>query len=131
MVTAKPKKILLVDDERDVLFYLGNILKRANFEVILSDRGAEAIKLAKEKQPDLIILDIILLDINGGTVATILSEKPSTVNIPIIFLTGIIRKDEELLWRKAGGVKTGKRLVVAKPVSKKELLEVISRILPK
>jgi len=125
MVEKAPKKILIVDDEEDILTYLSNILKRANYQVISASKGREAVDLAIHELPDLIILDIALLDdMDGGDVAFTLSEKPSTADIPIIFLTALMRKDEE---KKLG--KSGRRYMMAKPVTQVELLKMIDKAL--
>lgn len=124
------KKILIVDDEEDILISLGNILKRANFEVISARSGDEAIKSAKEKRPDLIIMDVLMPGIDGGGAAGVLAEDPDTAGIPVVFLTGILTKEEELAVKEEGGRKAGKRFVMAKPVSKEELLEMINKIFP-
>ena len=125
MVENTTKKILVVDDEKDILTYLSNILKRANYRVVLADKGSEAVALATKELPDLIILDIALPgDMDGGDVASVLSEKPSTRDIPIIFLTALMRKDEE---EKLG--KSGSRSMVAKPVTQEELLKAIDKAL--
>ena len=130
MLNNKPKKILLVDDEKDVLVYLGNILGRAHFDVVTAESGQEAIEAARKSSPDLIILDILIPDISGTGVATILSEGESTKHIPIIFLTGMINKQEEALTKKQGaGSVAGSHRVLAKPVNKKELLAAIDKIL--
>jgi CheY-like chemotaxis protein len=118
-------KILAVDDEAEVLEYLSNILKRAGYEIITATNGKDAVKLAVEHKPGLIILDIILPDLDGGEIASILSRNPSTSFIPIIFLTGILTKDEEALVTKSG-----KYPVIAKPVTKEKLLAMIKKILP-
>ena len=130
MQSLYPKKILVVDDEEDALVPLSNILRRAQYAVITTTKGEEAIALSKQKLPDLIILDILLPDIDGGSVAEILSQEPSTAGIPIIFLTGILSKEEELLSKQEGGRKSGKHYMLAKPVTKEDLLQVIQKILP-
>jgi len=124
MPEISPKTILIVDDEEEILGHLKNILKRAGFEVVSATKGKEAIDLAKQVLPDLIILDIIMPDIDGAGVAAALSEVPSCAKIPIIFLTGILTKEEELL-----GKKTGEHRVIAKPVASGELLGVINETL--
>ena len=118
------KKILVVDDEKKALLLLGNILQRANYEVISAITGAEALNLVKENAPDLIILDIVLPDIDGTDIAATLAEDPATKDIPIIFLSGIIMKKGE----PASGQKTGRNYIMAKPVTGPEILEVINRI---
>lgn len=118
------KKILIADDEEEALMRLRNILVRANFQVYSAPCGQEALRLAKSTSPDLIILDIMMPDIDGGDVATLLSEDASTKEIPIIFLTGILTKEEELT-----GKKTGRHLVVAKPILAKDLLVLVNKTL--
>jgi len=114
------KKILVVDDEEEVLIYLSNILKRSDYNVLTASNGKDAVDLAKKGTPDLIILDILLPDMDGGDVAASLERNPSTANIPIIFLTGIITKKEEI-----DGLKSGRHLVLAKPASTDELFKTI------
>ena len=118
-------KILLVDDEQDSLIYLSRILKRANYQVITTSRGKEAIELANHQHPDLIILDIIMPDISGDRVAAMLSENPSTADIPIIFLTVIFTREEE----KVLGRRNGKYYIMAKPAIVEELLKMVRNIL--
>ncbi|OGX41240.1 MAG: hypothetical protein A2984_02455 [Omnitrophica WOR_2 bacterium RIFCSPLOWO2_01_FULL_41_12] len=121
------KKILVVDDEEEILTYLGNILKRAHYEFISTTKGKEVFDLAKSAKPDLIILDVLLPDLQGDEVAALLSQEPATSDIPIIFLTGVlITKEEEDLARK-----TGKHYLMAKPATEKEILEMVNAVLPR
>jgi len=124
-----PKKILIVDDEEDILTSLSIILRLANYAVIFASSGRVAIELARKELPDLIILDVLLHDIDGGSIVNILLEEPTIANIPILFLTGILRNKEDLLIKKEGSGKRGSHFIMAKPVSKEELLEMISKIL--
>jgi adenylate cyclase len=119
-----PKKILIVDDEAEALMHLRNILVRANFQVVSAASGNEALRLARTTAPDLIILDIVMPDMDGADVASVLSEDAATKEIPVIFLTGILTKEEELT-----GKKTGKHLVIAKPILAKDLLELVNKTL--
>lgn len=118
------KSILVVDDEEPTLTYLCHILEREKYKVFSTTKGKEVTEIALNNKPDVIILDIILPDIDGGEVASLLSNNSATANIPIIFLTGILKKDEESF---AG--KTGKHYVLAKPVTKEKLLEMIKKVL--
>ncbi len=89
------KTILLVDDEPDILHILKRGLKVLGFTVITAANGNDAIISAMEQRPDLIILDVLMPDMDGGEVARKLQEFPETRNIPIIFLTGMFPKREE------------------------------------
>lgn len=129
MTLPYPHTILVVDDEQDVVVALGNILKRAQYGVLSAPNGQEALRLAKANQPDLIILDIMLPGLDGGSVAEILSQDSSTANIPVLFLTGILSKEEELTGMQEGGKKSGRHFMMAKPVAKDDLLLKIHKIL--
>ena len=124
MASEAFKKILVVEDEEEVLVFVGNILKRANYEVYSTTSGKEAVAISKRVIPDMIVLDIILPDIDGGKVAEILYEDKTTTDIPILFLTGLITKVEEQLVKKIG-----KRYIMAKPITEEELLNMVKRIL--
>lgn len=125
MSEGNSKKILVVDDEQEILQFLIKVLQRHNYQVIPASTGKEALDLALSENPDLIILDIVLPDIDGGEVAFKLSQEASTANIPIVFLTGMLAKDEQ------PDIKTtGRHFVIAKPVVIEELLEKISQVFP-
>jgi len=125
MTEARLRKILVVDDEEETLTHLSNILKRSNYEVVSTTKGKEALKLAADLLPDLIILDIVLPDMGGSEVASVLVGNPSTAQIPIIFLTGILTKQEG----ESIGGKAGQRYVIAKPAMAEELLQVVNKAL--
>lgn len=120
------KKILVVDDEEEILEHLTNILERAGYTVITTSKGKKVLELAQNQRPDLIILDIVLPDMDGSEVARRLAESPSTAGVPVVFLTGILKKEEEINVEK-----TGKSYIMAKPVTGEDLLEMVSRVLPK
>jgi len=119
------KKVgLVVDDEPDIIEHISSIISSEGFDVISCQSGRQAVKLAEEKQPDFVLLDIFLEDIDGGEVANQLSKNPSTKNIPIIYLTGLVTRQEQKEVSK-----TGKHYVIAKPVLKSELLGLIHKVL--
>jgi two-component system alkaline phosphatase synthesis response regulator PhoP len=66
IVMSQQKKILLVDDEKESLFYLGNFLRRKDYDVVTAEDGKTAIEIAKSQKPDLIILDIVMPEMDGG-----------------------------------------------------------------
>ena len=125
MVDLKGKKILVLDDEEEVLEFLGNILGREGCEAILTTSGKEAVELAKSKLPDLIILDLVVPDMLGGEVSQVLSKDPVTSAIPIIFFSGLNTKEDEKIIRDL----TGRWDVLAKPVTKQEVLLTVRKIL--
>jgi len=112
------KKILIVDDEPDVLVLLGERLIKVGYDVIKASCGKEAIELAVKKLPDLIILDIAMPVMDGSEVASILRSDPKTKDIPILFLTCLFTKHEE----EVCGHLLGQNFFVAKHYDVTELL---------
>lgn len=119
------REILVIDDEDDVREYLSSLLRRWGFKVREGVNGEECLRLVKESKPALIILDIFLPDIDGGEVAQRLEEDEETRDIPIIYLTGLITKEE-----KKEPQKMGRHYIIAKPVLPGELLQTIQKALP-
>ena len=119
------KKILLVDDEQDILDSLGNILRRNNYEVVTTSKGADVLELARSTKPDLLILDVLMPDKDGTEVAIDLENDPTTKDIPVMFLTGMMAKEEELPENKTNKM----HYSVAKPVEKEELLNLITQVI--
>lgn len=117
------KKILVADDEEEVLVHLTNMLKRAKHEILSTSKGKEVTRLAKEFKPDLIVLDIVMPDMDGGEVASALSQDTATADIPIIYLTALITKNEESLVKRSG-----KHYLIAKPTTAEELLGLIDKV---
>jgi CheY-like chemotaxis protein len=118
-------KILLVDDEKDVLLVLTKRLVAQGYIVITADNGHDAITLAKSKAPDLIILDVLMPGMDGGEVAEKLRNDPQTQNIPVIFLTALLAKAEECKEEHT----TARSITFAKPVDTEELLSQIKKLL--
>ena len=107
--------ILIVDDMPENIDVLYNILKN-RYEIIVAKNGEKALKLAKEKLPDLILLDILMPAMDGYEVCKKLKNDESTKVIPIIFLTA--KSNEEDIER---GLKCGVVDYVSKPFNTDEL----------
>jgi len=90
------KKILFVDDEPDIRELLKLDLCDEGYQVILAADGREGLKQAQLERPDLIILDILMPGMDGTEMGSLLKESELTKNIPVIFLTGLKSKEEEL-----------------------------------
>jgi CheY-like chemotaxis protein len=121
------KKILVVDDEGDILQILEAILSKAGYDVIQSTNGHDAIVLAKEKQPDLIILDIKMPEMDGGKVTDILKNYRQTRTIPIIYLSSLVDAGEIDAESHVLGSRIGDMSFVSKSESPEKLLEIIAR----
>jgi CheY-like chemotaxis protein len=120
------KEILVVDDDIIAQNMLRTTLSGAGYSVVTASNGMEGIKLATERLPNLIVLDIMMPDIDGGEVAEILRKDPKTVNIPIIFLSSLVSEEEE----KTGG-KKGIVSFLSKPYNREKLLNEVRRCLYK
>lgn len=119
-------KILIIDDEEDICVSAKSILeKTGKFEVMYSMEAIKGIDVAKRFNPDLILLDIIMPDMEGSDVAERLLQDPSTKDIPVVFLTALAKRSEV-----EGDLGTiGGRFFIPKPVTPAELIERIDSIL--
>ncbi|MBU0468510.1 MAG: response regulator [Candidatus Omnitrophica bacterium] len=113
------KKILIVDDEKGFTSMLKlNLEAIGDFEVKVVNEANNALMTAKQFLPDIILLDIIMPNKEGPDVAIEIRNEPSLKNIPIVFLTATITRDE--VASQNGWI--GGNIFVAKPSSLKELL---------
>ncbi len=119
------KKILIVDDEEDVLLMLEKRLRAKGYFIITATNGNDALMLANSKHPDIIVLDILMPGMDGPEVAIQLQENPKTRDIPIVFLTCLYAKIEEA---KHGHL-VGGDVIFAKPYDSEELVDMINRLL--
>lgn len=122
------RKILIIDDEEDFCHFVKlNLEKTGKFKVLVATKAVEGIHLAKSNQPDLILLDILMPEMDGIQVAEYLLEDQSTKKIPIAFLTALAKKKEV---KDSFGI-IGGRVFIAKPVTPEELIARIEPLLPK
>jgi len=123
------KKILVVDDEKKIRELLELRLSAAGYEVLQAKHGEEGIDQAKKHMPDLILMDVMMPRMDGPEAVRILQEDPETKNIPIIFLTAIITKEEET--SPAFGIKldVAKYRFIAKPFDTPSLLMEIEKLI--
>ncbi len=122
-------KILIVDDKEIDLELLEAILMNLGFQnIITSESGKEAIRLAEEHQPDLLFIDINMPGLTGGEFRGLLKQNPATKDIPVIFISGMISKEEE---KELGGRFASGDFIIAKPFSREKIAQVILAILGK
>jgi DNA-binding response OmpR family regulator len=95
-------RILLVDDEPDVVKVVSKRLETEGFEVLVAPTGKEALAKAPAERPDAIILDVMLPEISGFEVCAKLKQDARTRQIPIIIYTGKGRQGDEQLCRELG-----------------------------
>ena len=117
-------KILIVDDEKDIVDLISYNLEKERFSTVKAYDGETALKLVKTQKPDLIILDLMLPKMNGLDVCRTIRHNPETVGLPIIMLTA---KSEEV--DKIIGLEVGADDYVTKPFSIKELIARVRSIL--
>ena len=89
------KKILIVDDDEVFLKMLEKTLISSGYSVSQATNGKDAIDLAKNWRPNLIILDIMMPEMDGGEAALVLEKDPETINIPSILMTSLLKKEDE------------------------------------
>jgi two-component system, OmpR family, response regulator len=122
------KRILIVDDEASITRLLRlNLEQTGRYEVREENAGARAYDAAREFSPDLILLDVMMPDMDGGDVAASLKEDPALRKIPVVFLTAAVKKEE----LGAPDGKIGGRTYIAKPLNVQGVISVIERTIGK
>ena len=117
-------RILVVDDEPDVLELVVFHLKKENYKVAIADTGDKALRMAVEQVPSLLILDLMLPGINGLEICKLLKQTPKTRDIPIIMLTARAGEEDRIL-----GLELGAHDYVTKPFSPRELILRVNNLL--
>ncbi len=121
------KKILLIDDEIPLCRMIKqNIEDVSEFKVMLAHNGEDGIALACMENPDVILLDVMMPVMDGLDVAEILKKDSRTKNIPVIFLTAIVKKIEIGVESMR---KVGVQRYIAKPIETEKLIECINEVL--
>jgi DNA-binding response OmpR family regulator len=113
-----------VDDEPEALELLEFNLKKAGFDVLTAADGAQALKKARSVQPDLMVLDLMMPEIDGLEVCKILRRDPATARIPIIMLTAKAAEVDRIV-----GLELGADDYVTKPFSPRELVLRMNKVL--
>jgi two-component system alkaline phosphatase synthesis response regulator PhoP len=124
MGATPSKKILIVEDEPDILQLVKLYLEKEGFRTATAVNGAQALKKVKEDKPDLIVLDLMLPEIDGLEVCKRLRSIPDTALLPIIMLTAKAEESDTVI-----GLELGADDYVAKPFSPKALVARIKALL--
>lgn len=114
-------KILVIDDDPNILKLSSTILTHEGYDVVQAGSGAEALDKFRIQAPDMIIVDLMLPDMNGVEIIQTLKDKHNC-SIPVIFLTGIITKEEEASHHLNITIKEKNHTVLAKPLDRAKLL---------
>ncbi len=120
------KKILLIDDEVDLLNLVRMRLESAGYEVIYLNSGKDAFGFVKEKKPDLILLDIMLPDKNGYDICLEIKQDPQTSSIPVVIFTAKPQWQKDI---KALGEFVKADDYIFKPFEARDLLARIKHLL--
>lgn len=118
------KKILLIDDETELLRILETGLRKAGYDVEQTANGLEGLERARGGKPDLIVLDLRLPTLDGHTICQMLKADQAYRHIPIIMLTAS-REQEDQEW----AARTGADYYMTKPYRLQELMDAITRLL--
>lgn len=120
----KKSRILVIDDELEVVDLLKKRLEKADYQVVTATDGPQGFKKAVEQKPDLILLDIIMPEVDGLTVLRQLKAEEATSNIPVVMVTAKGMTDSIFEARKYGATD-----YIIKPFQWDELLKFIKRYL--
>jgi CheY-like chemotaxis protein len=96
-VVVPKSKVLLVEDSKFLRIATERALSRAGYEVRTASDGEEALQLAQDQLPDIILLDMMLPKVSGPAVLKALKQNPATMKIPVVVLTSLSQKNEEKL----------------------------------
>lgn len=118
------KKILVVEDEEDILYTLCFRLEAEGYECITSKDGLDALNKARELKPDLILLDVMLPKMNGYKISRLLKFDEKYQHIPIIMLTA---KTQEM--DRITGIETGADAYINKPFEMEALIKLLKNYL--
>lgn len=117
-------KILVVDDEQDMVELLAFNLRKDGYEVAVARDGLEALKRARSFAPELVILDVMMAGIDGFTVCEILRSQPSTADTAVIFVTACGGQIARM-----NGMASGGNDYINKPFSPKDLVLRVEQVL--
>ena len=124
MTSSKQARILVIDDDANLLKVMGVLLERADHTFYAASNGVEGLSMAERVRPDLILLDVAMPFMKGTEVCRRLREQPQTGRVPIIMMSNLERIEDKL-----AGFQAGADDYVTKPVNPKELLARINALL--
>src|SRR5512142_296501 len=96
------EKILIIDDDLDTLRLVGLMLQRQGYQISAATNGQQGLEKAFEEDPDLILLDVMMPDMDGYDVTRRLRQNPSTLETPIMMFTAKTQPDDKVIGFEAG-----------------------------
>jgi len=118
------KKILVVDDEHDIVETLKFVIEAKGFECLCAYDGEQGLMLAKQEMPDLIILDVMMPKINGFKISRLLKYDNKYKDIPILMVTARSQDEDKLI-----GEETGADEYITKPFEIDDVMQKIDKYL--
>ena len=118
------KRILVVDDDENILNLERTILEQKGFDVTAAGGGAEALRLLEDRTFDLVLLDVMMPEVDGFTVCRRIKDDPRLKDVPVIFLTA--KGGGEAL---AEGFESGAIMYINKPFTANKLLTIVHTML--
>ena len=118
-------RVLIVDDSPTQLLSLKRIVEKLGHAAITAQDGAAGVEIARRDNPDLILMDVVMPNLNGFQATRTIARDVKTKHIPVILVT---TKGQET--DKVWGMRQGARAYVTKPIDEKELAQTIKSILP-
>ena len=125
------KKILIIDDDPDLVEAVTMILESKNYDVAAAYGGIEGLQKAKTEKPDLVVLDVMMPDKDGYAVCKELKADPSMKNIPVLLLTAVASKISTTRYTQQMGLETEADDYIDKPVEPEALVKRIEGLLSK
>jgi DNA-binding response OmpR family regulator len=117
MSTASAKKVLIVEDEKDILQLVKLYLEKEGYRIVTASTGSEGLAQVRTEKPDLVVLDLMLPEIDGLEICKRLRSSPDTAMLPIIMLTAKAEESDTII-----GLELGADDYVTKPFSPKTLV---------
>ena len=117
-------RILIAEDEPNIVISLEFLMREAGYDVTVARNGTDAIDLAEKLRPDLVVLEVMLPAVNGFEVCRRIRESPTTRDVRVLMLTARGRETE-----MERGLAAGANAYMTKPFSTKELVDAVARLL--
>lgn len=118
------KKVLIVEDEPNILLAVKMCMEQAGYEVITAQDGITAVQEAIDNHPDLILLDIVIPKMNGYLVCEALKQEESTRNIPVVVISARAQEEDIVRAKSIGAVD-----YIVKPFSPEELRSKVQKVI--
>ena len=125
------KKILVIDDDPDLVDATSIILKSKNYEVSVAYDGVEGMEKARNEKPDLIVLDVMMPQKDGYTLCKELKADPDLRRIPVLLLTAVVDHIPTTRFTQQMGMETEADDFIDKPVEPQVLVERVEALLAK